>query len=37
LSSPSMTYFDASNGGQGTHHHTLEPVPHRHRNKVFFY
>jgi hypothetical protein len=21
--------FDTSNGGQGTHHHILEPVPHR--------
>jgi hypothetical protein len=22
-------YFDTSNGGQGTHHHILEPAPHR--------
>jgi hypothetical protein len=29
--------FDASNGGQGTHHHILESAPHRCQNKVFFY
>jgi hypothetical protein len=25
-------YFDASNGGQGTHHHILELMPYRHWN-----
>jgi hypothetical protein len=30
-------YFDANNGGQGTHHYILKLATHRRRNKVFFH